>query len=284
MQSPQGLCRNPTRSDSIIVADGNVVKEKNTGSKETFVIAQGFKIAFDVETAANGKIAVTDVGSHKVSLLKWNYEKDVWEESTSIGSGDAGCRDGNATTADLHEPTGIAFYMNAALVCCIGGRNHGCIKLYSDLRFAAEFMSNVLNIYDAIGFLPKKEQNKRRKLHATPAQVIIEKSTSSLMQSIMNKRKAHLNRTGLDGTDGSIYSKTLEGFAQTITSLKSHSLAFEELGINIAKLNMYAFANESQKEHGFAKHKQSGQYRHPTMQQYSRTKGVEEEEMIKKDL
>jgi hypothetical protein len=112
----------------------------------------------------------------------------------------------------------------------------------------------------------------------------IEKLTSSLsfMQSIMNKRKAHLNRTGLDGSDGSIYSKTLEGFAQTVTSLKSHSLAFEELGIDIAKLNMYAFANESRKEHGFAKHKQSGQYRHPTMKQYSRTKGVEEEEMIKK--
>ena len=102
------------------------------------------------------------------------------------------------------------------------------------------------------------------------------------MQSIMNKRKAHLNRTGLDGSDGSTYSKTLEGFVQTVTSLKSHSLAFEELGIDIAKLNMHAFANESRKEHGFAKHKQSGQYRHPTMQQYSRTKGVEEEELIKK--
>ena len=86
----------------------------------------------------------------------------------------------------------------------------------------------------------------------------------------------------MDGSDGSIYSKTLEGFAQTFTSLKSHSLAFEEVGIDTGKLNMYAFANESRKEHGFAKHKQSGQYRHPTMQQYSRTKGVEEEEMIKK--
>ena len=53
-------------------------------------------------------------------------------------------RDGNATTAELHEETGIAFDMNAALVCCIGG------------RFAAEFMSNVRNIYDAIGFLLKK--------------------------------------------------------------------------------------------------------------------------------
>ena len=200
MQSPRGLCRNPIRSDSIIVADGNVVKEINTSSKETFVIAQGFKIAFDVATAANGEIAVTDVGSHKVSLLKWNNKNYVWEESTSIGSGDAGCRDGNATTAELHEPTGIAFDTNAALVCCIGGRNHGCIKLYSDLQFAAEIMSNVRNIYDAIGYLPKKEQNKSRKLHATPTQVLpfsegIEKLASSLsfMQSIMNKRKTHLN-------------------------------------------------------------------------------------------
>ena len=41
-------------------------------------------------------------------------------------------------------------------------------------------------------------------------------------------------KKSLDGTDGSIYSKTLEGFAQTVTSLKSHSLAVEELGIDIA--------------------------------------------------
>ena len=46
-------------------------------------------------------------------------------------------------------------------------------------------------------------------------------------------------------------------------------------------MNLYAFSNESRKEHNFAKHKQSGQYRHPTMQEYSRAKGCEEEQIKK---
>ena len=56
----------------------------------------------------------------------------------------------------------------------------------------------------------------------------------------------------------------------------------DELEMDTANLNLYAFVNESRKEHNFAKHKQSGQYRHPTMQQYSRTKSGDEEEVIKK--
>lgn len=36
------------------------------------------------------------------------------------------------------------------------------------------------------------------------------------------------------------------------------------------------------KEHGFAKHKQNGQYRHPTLQQYVRSKDRHEVELIKK--
>lgn len=36
----------------------------------------------------------------------------------------------------------------------------------------------------------------------------------SFLQGIMAKRKAYLHKNGLDRTDGSIYSKTLEGFAQ----------------------------------------------------------------------
>ena len=86
----------------------------------------------------------------------------------------------------------------------------------------------------------------------------------------------------MDGTDGSIYTKTLEGFSQTVASLESHIRAMDELEMDTANLNLYAFVNESRKEHNFAKHKQSGQYRHPTMQQYSRTKSGDEEEVIKK--
>ena len=46
-------------------------------------------------------------------------------------------------------------------------------------------------------------------------------------------------------------------------------------------VNLYAFMNESRKEHNFVKHKQSGQYCHPTMQKYSKTK-VGGKEVIKK--
>lgn len=287
LRSPRGLCLHPRKPNSIIVADENVVKEINTISKETAVVAQGFHTAFDISVTANGQIGITDVGSHKVNLLEWTDDEGIWVKSTVIGSGKAGCRDGNATTAELHEPTGITFDMNSALICCIGGRNHGCIKLYSQLGFAAEFMSNIRGIYDAIGFLPKKEHNMKRKSYSTPILPFkdgIKKLASSLafMETIMSKRKLHLQKRCLDGSDGSFYTQTLEGFAESVTSLQCHSSAFEELNIDTANINLYAFTNESRKEHNFAKHKQSGQYRHPTMQQYSCAKGCEEQEIIKK--
>ena len=50
----------------------------------------------------------------------------------------------------------------------------------------------------------------------------------------------------------------------------------------IENLNLYAFVNESRKEHGFAKHKHQGQYRHPTQQQYVCSKGRHEIELIKR--
>jgi hypothetical protein len=148
-------------------------------------------------------------------------------------------------------------------------------------------MSHVRGIYDAIGFLPKKEQNKTRRIQGAPIMPYIDgmnKLINSLtyMECLVSKRKEYLGRNGLDGSEGSIYTKTLDGFAQTISSLECHARAFDELGTDTTKLNLYAFTNESRKEHGFAKHKQTGQYRHPTMQQYCQTKGNDEEELIKK--
>ena len=43
----------------------------------------------------------------------------------------------------------------------------------------------------------------------------------------------------------------------------------------------FAFVSESRKEHNFVKHKQSGQYCHPTTQKYSKTKRGDKE-VIKK--
>jgi hypothetical protein len=64
-----------------------------------------------------------------------------------------------------------------------------------------------------------------------------------------------------------------------LVSCQRKSTRNEELDIDSAYMNLYAFTNKSRKEHNFAKHKQSGQYRHPTLQQYSRAKGCEEEQI-----
>lgn len=284
---PHGLCPNPVNTDAVLVADRNVVKEINITSKETVIIARGFQTAFDVSSAANKQIGITDVGSHKVTMLQWNDDQKEWAKTKVVGSGTAGPRDGKASNAELHEPTGVTFDLNSAIICCIGGKSHGCIKLYSELAFATTFMAAIRNIYDATGFLPKKEQNKSRKTDATVKSPFISGThklinSLSFLEGIMAKRKAYLHKNGLDGTDGSMYSKTLEGFAQTVASLESHIRAMDDLEMDTTNVNLYAFVNESRKEHNFAKHKQSGQYRHPTMQQYSRTKGGDEEEVIKK--
>ena len=197
--------------------------------------------------------------------------QNEWVKTKDVGSGTARPRDGKACNAELHEPTGVTFDLNSATICCIGGKNHGCIKLYSGLAFATEFMAAIRNIYDATGFLPNH--------HFIPGTHKLIDSLSFL-ESTMTRRKNYLHKNGLDGTDGSIYSKTLEGFSQTVASLESHIRAMDELGMDTPNVNLYAFANESRKKHNFAKHKQSGQYRHPTMQ-YSRTKSGHEE-VIKK--
>ena len=145
-------------------------------------------------------------------------------------------------------------------------------------------MAAIRNIYDSTRFLPKKEQNKSRKTDPTAKSPFIQGThklinSLSFLEGTMTRRKAYLHKNGLDGTDGSIYSKTSEGFSQTVASLESHICAMNELDMDTTNVNLYAFVNESRK-HNFAKHKQSGQYHHPTMQQYSRTKSGDE--VIKK--
>ena len=70
----------------------------------------------------------------------------------------------------------------------------------------------------------------------------------------------------------------------TIYPWKTHVQAFDAIRLQdtTKSLNLYAFVNESRKEHGFAKHKQTGQYRHPMKQQYICSKGQNEVKLIKK--
>ena len=67
--SPHGPCHNPVNTDALLVDYRNTVKEINITSKETTIIAQGFQTAFDISSAANKKIDITDVSSHKVPML-----------------------------------------------------------------------------------------------------------------------------------------------------------------------------------------------------------------------
>lgn len=151
LSSPHGLCPNPVNTDAVLVAERNVVKEINITLKETTIIARGFQVGFDVSSAANQQIGITDGSSHKVTMLQWNDDLKEWAKTKDVGSGTAGPRHGKTSNAELHEPTGATFYLNSAIVCCIGGTSHGCIKLYSELAFATEFMAAIRNIYDAIG-------------------------------------------------------------------------------------------------------------------------------------
>ena len=100
-----------------------------------------------ISSAANKKIDITDVSSPRIPTLQWNDDQNEWVTTKDVGSGTA--RDGKAYTVDLHEPKGVTFDFNSAIICCIGGRNHECIKLYSGLAFATEFMAAIRNIYDA---------------------------------------------------------------------------------------------------------------------------------------
>lgn len=77
------------------------------------------------------------------------------------------------------------------------------------------------------------------------------------------------------GPVGTVYHASVQGFSETVKSLKAHIQSIEMLGRPdiLTGLNLYAFVNSSRKEHGFVKHKQTGQYWHPTQQQYLCSKG-----------
>lgn len=84
-------------------------------------------------------------------MLQQNNYQNEWVKTKDTGRGTAGPRDRKAHHGELHEPTGVTFDLNSAVIYCIGVKNHGCIKLYSELAFATEFMAAIRNIYDATG-------------------------------------------------------------------------------------------------------------------------------------
>ena len=236
--------------------------------------------------SANGSVGVTDVYSHKLHILSRNANGEF--ENEKMISSKRGCLDAFASKAQLAEPVGLCFDLDTAIISCFGGTSTGCIKLYTNVSCACNFMSNIRQIYDATGFLPKIEQNQlmwQGKKINVPFKEGLQKLIDSLtyLQDVVGERKKYLHMATA-GPEGTIYHISLEGFAEMIKSLKTHIQAFDAVGLQdtTKSLNLYAFVNESRKEHGFAKHKQTGQYRHPTKQQCIHSKGQNEVELIKK--
>lgn len=68
-------------------------------------------------------------------------------------------------------------------------------------------------------------------------------------------RKNYLYKNGLDGIDGFIYFKILEGFLQIVVLLESYIRVMDEFGMDIINVNLYVFVNELRKEYNFVKYK-----------------------------
>ena len=189
-----------------------------------------------------------------------------------------GCLDGPASKALLSEPTGVCFDMDTAIISCFGGRSNGCIKFRTTVTFACEIMTSIRKIYNAIGFLPKAEKNRlgqQQSKIVVPFHTGLRNLIDSLayLEDITTKRGEYLH-SATAGPEGTVYHISLDGFVEVVNALETHAQVYN--------INLYALLNESTKEHGFAKQKQSGQYRHPTKKQYVHSKGQHEIETIKK--
>ena len=145
-------------------------------------------------------------------------------------------------------------------------------------------MAKVREIYHAIGFLPKKEQNHLAQLGKNPSSPFVEgtnKLIDSLahLESLIAQRKEHLKMVTA-GPEGTVYHASVQGFAETVKGLEVHIQSFELLEENdvLDNLNLYAFVNESRKEHGFAKRPVQTSYCSTVCTQQSR----HEVELIKK--
>ena len=270
-----------------LIADGKTIKEFDFQQRSVEVVSEGFTQAFDVALSAGGDLGVTDVQAHKFFVMKKKQNGRYCLQNT-IGTGTTGCSDGPSSKAELPEPNGLWFDSNSAIIYCFGGFKNGYIKLYSTVDFSCKFMAAIRQIYHVIGFLPKKSHNQLAQAGKNPSMLFAEgikqlQDSLNYLESITTQRRKYLNMATA-GPEGNIYHITVEGLAHTVKALKTHIKSLEFLGMQDALdcFNLYAFVNELRKEHGFAKHKQKGQYRLPTLQQYAHSEGCHEIELIKK--
>ena len=207
--------------------------------------------------SSEGCVAVTDVQAHKIKILA-KYDDGTYTIQEVVGRGTTGYTYGPAQQAELSEPTGVRFDFETVIFCCFGGAKQGYIRLHTNVDFACNFLSAVRDIYLSTGFMPKKEQNKYTQLGNRP-RVSFTEGTDKLVNSLCYLKKLvadckdYLNMcTG--GPEGTVYHLSVQGFAETVRSLEA---LIQSLELINRKHILTLF-------HLYAKHKQSGQYRHPT--------------------
>ena len=116
----------------------------------------------------------------------------------------------------LSEPTGLCFDFGTAIFSCFGGSRNGYTKICTADNFACNFIAKLREIYHAIGFLPKKEQNHLAQLGKNPSSPFVEgtnKFVDSLayLESLIAQRKEHL-KMAKASPEGTVYHASAQGF------------------------------------------------------------------------
>ena len=96
----------------------------------------------------------------------------------------------------------------------------------NSVEFACRLMSTIRQTYQAIGFLPKKEQNHLAQVGKHPVAPFVDgtkKLIDSLayLENLLAGGKDFLNRATA-GPEGTVYHASVQGFSETVKALEAH--------------------------------------------------------------
>ena len=161
----------------------------------------------------------------------------LYKVKLMVGTGTMGCCDGPAAKEQLSEPTGLCFDFGTAIFSCFGGSRNGYTKICTADNFACNFIAKLREIYHAIGFLPKKEQNHLAQLGKNPSSPYGEgtnkliNSLAYLKKQVLAKWKEHL-KMATASPEGTVYHASVQGFAETVKGIEAHIQSLELLEEN----------------------------------------------------
>ena len=134
---------------------------------------------------------------------------------------------------NFQSPQNCALTLALPFFLALVEAKNGYIKICTAVNFACNFMAKVREIYHAIGFRPKKEQNHLAQLGKNPTSPFVE-STSKLidslayLESLIAQWKEHL-KMATAGPEGTVYHTSVQGFAETVKGLEAHTQSLELL-------------------------------------------------------